>query len=99
MTPEPVSVSQPSYRSYLLRLWEIDSDGQRFWRVSLQDAHTGDRLGFSGLEQLCDYLRHLTAGSQNGPGVPGAGQTSPPGFARPEARSSAPSQEEGMDEL
>lgn len=82
------------YRSYILRLWEVGTNGQTVWRASLQDAHTGDRLGFSGLEQLNDYLRHLTAGSQNAPGVPGAGQTGPP-----EARSFAPGHEEGTDEL
>jgi hypothetical protein len=54
---------QSSYRAYLLRLWladlEVTGAG---WRASLEDPHTGERLGFAGLEQLFAYLLTLTEG-------------------------------------
>ena len=53
----------PGYVSYLVRLWRDDDAapdyGQRPapWRWSLQNPHTGQRLGFPSLEALFDYLR------------------------------------------
>lgn len=43
------------YRSYLLRLWRAESPDQS-WRASLEDAHTGERIGFAGLEELFAFL-------------------------------------------
>ena len=44
-------------RSYLLRIWSEWQDGRWVQRASLSDAHTGERLGFTGLEALCEHLR------------------------------------------
>jgi hypothetical protein len=44
-----------NYRAYLLRLWrESDRDP---WRATLEDPHTGQRLGFVGIDRLVAYLR------------------------------------------
>ncbi len=48
------------FRSYLLRIWPVDLNGQIRWRASLQDVVTGERQGFDGLEPLLDYLRMET---------------------------------------
>ncbi len=51
--PDP---NQPDYYSYLLRLWQTPQG----WRASLDDAHTGKRLGFASLEQLFAYVMEVT---------------------------------------
>ena len=59
MNPTPSShpnLNQPAYRSYLLRLWRTP----HAWRASLDDPHTGKRLGFASLEQLFAYLMEAT---------------------------------------
>ncbi len=45
------------YAAYLLRLWRETSGHSTRWRASLQDPHSGERLGFAGLEELYGYLR------------------------------------------
>jgi hypothetical protein len=55
--------SNANYHAYLLRLWRESSAGQ--WRAWLQDASTGERHGFAGLDTL---LRFLCA--QTGEGAP-----------------------------
>jgi hypothetical protein len=48
------------YVSYLLRLWR-EKDGQTiWWRASLQDPHSGERVGFSRLDDLVAFLREQT---------------------------------------
>lgn len=57
---------QPGYQSYLLRLWQVDSvrvgDGldSRVWRGSLESSLTGERLGFTSLDELFEYLLFQT---------------------------------------
>ena len=51
-----MSREQGSYLSYLLRLWETKSSGERIWRASLQDPHTGGRKGFANLTDLFTFL-------------------------------------------
>jgi hypothetical protein len=48
------------YISYLLRLWQIKSQGSPVWRASLEEPHTGQRRGFASLEDLFDFLRQET---------------------------------------
>ncbi len=59
-----------TYLSYLLRLWR-DSDTRNVWRVALECAHTGERWGFAGLDDLLGFLRQKTELP------PGVGQTRP----------------------
>lgn len=51
---------QRRYRSYVLRLWEVDDDGQAVWRASLQDSQSGERLGFADLAALALFLAEQT---------------------------------------
>ena len=57
---------QRGYLSYLLRLWQVDSvragDGldSRAWRGSLESSLTGERLGFTSLDELFEYLLFQT---------------------------------------
>jgi hypothetical protein len=58
--------AQPDYLSYLLRLWRVSevggvqSAGEAHWRASLESPHSGERVGFAGLEELFDYLLRQT---------------------------------------
>ena len=44
------------YRSYLLRLWCTGQAERGCWRASLENLHTGERVGFAGLEELFAFL-------------------------------------------
>ena len=55
-TPPQLDPNQPKYHSYLLRLWETPQG----WHASLDDPHTGKRLGFASPEQLFAHLMELT---------------------------------------
>jgi hypothetical protein len=72
----------PDYVSYLLRLWrddgadEPDSRPQPApWRGSLENPHTGQRLGFSSLEVLFDFLRDETGAGSASPERSQAGKS------------------------
>lgn len=60
MDNTPSTGAPPRYRSYVLRLWEVDSAGQRVWRASLQDANSGERRGFADLAALTAFLAEQT---------------------------------------
>ena len=49
-----------NYVAYLLRLWRERSGESTRWRASLQDPHSGKRVGFASLEELFGYLRRET---------------------------------------
>ena len=51
---------QGSYLSYLLRLWQTTSRGERIWRASLEDPHTRERKGFANLTDLFTFLEQET---------------------------------------
>ena len=55
---ETNQLTQADYHAGLLRLWREGAAGA--WRASLQDAESGERLGFADLERLFAYLRRLT---------------------------------------
>ena len=50
---------QPTYYSYLLRLWQEDEQCLT-WRMSLEKVHTGERRGFASLGDLFDFLQQQT---------------------------------------
>ncbi len=59
--------SEPDYRAYLLRLWQAghpenlaSRPTREEWRASLEDPHTGERLGFGSLAALFDFLEQQT---------------------------------------
>lgn len=49
-------VSDKRYLSFLLRMWVSSANGQSNWRVLLEDPRTGERLWFSSLQRLCEFL-------------------------------------------
>ena len=51
-----MSENRRRYISYLLRLWQVESEGRFVWRTSLQDPRTGQRRGFASLEALFAFL-------------------------------------------
>jgi len=51
-----MSGEQRRYISYLLRLWQIRSEGELVWRASLESPHTGERRGFASLADLFTFL-------------------------------------------
>jgi hypothetical protein len=50
----------PSYISYMLRLWREMGTASTWWRASLQDPHSGERVGFAHLDELVAFLREQT---------------------------------------
>ncbi len=50
---------QPTYQSYLLRLWRADGDGEPLWRAALEDTLSGERFSFATIEALVGFLRGL----------------------------------------
>ncbi len=48
------------YRSFLLRLWQVDKEGKHAWRFSLEDSGTGERRGFVNLGELLAFLLEET---------------------------------------
>ena len=44
----------PGYYAYLLRMWRTGPQGP--WRASLEDAETGERIGFGSLAEAFGYL-------------------------------------------
>jgi hypothetical protein len=53
---------QLGYMSYLLRLWQVDTEGViphaggTVWRASLESSLTGKRQGFTSLDELFEFL-------------------------------------------
>jgi hypothetical protein len=56
---------QKKYRSYLLRLW-CEETVDPCWQASLEDPHTGKRIGFASLEQLFTFLMDQVEGDAKG---------------------------------
>ena len=53
-------MEEPTYLSYLLRLWMVEAADRNCWRASLESPITGERLGFQDLEALFTYLECVT---------------------------------------
>jgi hypothetical protein len=47
--------------SYLLRLWQTETEGQLVWRASLESPQTGERRGFRNLDALFALLRQQSS--------------------------------------
>lgn len=46
------------YISYLLRMWQVQSQGQAVWRATLEFPLTGKVIGFADLDSLFAYLEN-----------------------------------------
>jgi hypothetical protein len=67
---QPPDSKQPTpadYHAGLLRLWRDGPGGA--WRASLQDAESGERVGFADLERLFAYLQRLTSEAPSAGGI------------------------------
>ncbi len=49
-------LDKKKYRSFLLRLWQVEAEKKHVWRFSLEDPITGERKGFVNLGELTNYL-------------------------------------------
>jgi hypothetical protein len=47
------------YHALLLRIWSVEGDARGAWRASIEDAHSGERRGFSDLAALLGFLEAL----------------------------------------
>ena len=56
-----MNTESKGYIAFLLRLWPegASSSYAANWRATLENAHTGERLGFASLEQLFAHLMQL----------------------------------------
>ncbi len=43
--------------AYLIRLWQVQCEGQLVWRASLEDAHSGEKRGFGDPAGLFAFLQ------------------------------------------
>jgi hypothetical protein len=62
-----MSREQGRYISYLLRLWQTRREGKLIWRASLESPHTGERRGFTNLEELFGFLEKEVSRADQGP--------------------------------
>jgi hypothetical protein len=53
-------MSSTTYYSFLLRLWQVPTNGDHAWRIQLEDVQTGEKRGFISLEELLTYLSQVT---------------------------------------
>ena len=63
-----MKTEKATYRSFLLRLWQVEQNGDWVWRCSLEETGTGWHQKFVGLDALYSYL-DIETGEQ--PGVQG----------------------------
>ena len=49
------------YYSYLLRMWQIPVNGEDAWRLLLENIQTGEKCGFTTLEDLFAYLSQVAS--------------------------------------
>jgi hypothetical protein len=50
-----------AYFSYLLRIWQIPVNGEKARRILLENIQTGEKRGFSSLEELTVYLNQVSS--------------------------------------
>ncbi|MCK5635035.1 MAG: hypothetical protein KAI06_08105 [Anaerolineales bacterium] len=50
------SGGEVGYRSFLLRLWRVDTKEKLAWRFSLENSVTGERKEFANLGELLVFL-------------------------------------------
>jgi hypothetical protein len=60
-----MTIQPERYLAYMLRLWQVDGEGQLTWRASLESPHTGERHGFASLEALFAFLVAQTSRPAN----------------------------------
>jgi hypothetical protein len=56
------------YYSFLLRLWQVPTDGEHAWRILLENVQSGEKRGFASTEELFTYIRQISAQADTQPG-------------------------------
>jgi hypothetical protein len=70
--------SNAGYVSYLLRLWQVQSDKHATWVASVQSTATGDRRSFSSVAALIEFLQaEFAEPPQTGPSPTPLGRAEP----------------------
>lgn len=49
------------YYSFLLRLWRVNGNREHKKRATIENVESGEKHGFTSLEELLAYLTELTA--------------------------------------
>ena len=57
-----MTTEQQRYFAYMLRLWQVSSDGEPIWRASLESPHSGELCGFANLDLLFAFLEEQMGG-------------------------------------
>ncbi|WP_420642874.1 hypothetical protein [Candidatus Leptofilum sp.] len=52
-----MAIEEAIYRSFLLRLWQVEQNGTLTWRCSLEEVATDKRRLFIDLEEMLVFLR------------------------------------------
>ena len=60
------SKRKPVSKVYWFKCWRenLSSDENAVWRFSLEDPHTGERVGFASLEGVLTYVKIALAESE-----------------------------------
>ncbi len=48
---------EPRHLAFLIKLWQVRSEGQMVWRGSLDDAHSGEKKGFGDPASIFAFLQ------------------------------------------
>jgi hypothetical protein len=46
-------------------MWQVPANGEHIWRIQLENVKTGEKQGFTSLEELIFYLSQVTAQADN----------------------------------
>lgn len=47
------------YHAFLVRLWQINQGGKLVWRVTIENPHTKEIIGFETAQDFTEYLDQL----------------------------------------
>lgn len=50
-----------AYYSFLLRLWQVPAEGAQIWRVQIENILTGEKRGFTGIEELLSFINQVVS--------------------------------------
>lgn len=70
-----MAIEEETYRSFLLRMWQVAQNGVPTWRCSPEEAGRGERHNFASLAELMAYLSAISLQSD----CPPAGLDAPEG--------------------
>jgi hypothetical protein len=66
MDPLENNGDRDRYRSFLLRLWMVDEDGEHAWRITIDEPVTSMHRGFTNISDLIAYLIEVICDIKSG---------------------------------